>query len=212
MALGPPTFLDGRGGDVTHGLEVAGVLLTGGASRRMGFDKALVEVDGVPSAVRLAAVLAEVASPVFEVGPGRSGLAVVDEGPLGQGPLAAACAALAALRAVGHLGPVLLLACDLAFVSAADLVLLAGWPGPASVVPMAGGRPQPLCARWSQEDLGAASVLVQAGERSMKALLGRPGIVFADEEHWPAGRARRIFADFDTPADLQSLGLGHLAR
>jgi molybdopterin-guanine dinucleotide biosynthesis protein A len=193
---------------MTEALKVAGVLLTGGASRRMGFDKALVEVNGVPSAVRLAAAMREVASPVLEVGPGRSGLTTVDEGPVGRGPLVAACAALPALRAAGHIGPVLLLACDLAFVAAADLVLLASWPGSASVVPMAGGRPQPLCARWSPDDLDAATVLVRRGERSMKALLARPGIVFVDEGHWPAGRARRVFADFDTPSDLTALGLG----
>jgi molybdopterin-guanine dinucleotide biosynthesis protein A len=52
-------------------------------------------------------------------------------------------------------------------------------------------------------------MLVQAGERSMKALLRRPGIIFVDEAHWAAGRARRVFADFDTPSDLEALGLGH---
>jgi molybdopterin-guanine dinucleotide biosynthesis protein A len=174
----------------------------------MGFDKALVEIDGVPSAVRLAAVLREVASPVLEVGPGRSGLTAIAEQPPGCGPLVAAGAALKALRAVGHAGPVLLLGCDLAFVTAGDLVRLAGWPGAASVVPMVEGRPQPLCARWSPEDLDAASVLVQAGERSMKALLRRPGIVFVDDERWPTGPAQHVFADFDTPSDLAALGLG----
>jgi molybdopterin-guanine dinucleotide biosynthesis protein A len=176
----------------------------------MGFDKALVEVDGMPSAARLAAVLSEVASLVLEVGPGRSGLTAVAEQPPGRGPLVAACAARRALRAVGHSGPVLLLACDLAFVAAGDLVLLSRWPGPASVVPVVDGRPQPLCARWSPEDLDAASALVRAGERSMKALLHRPGIVFVDEERWPTGRARHVFADFDTPSDLAALGLGDL--
>jgi molybdopterin-guanine dinucleotide biosynthesis protein A len=189
-------------------LGVGGALLTGGASRRMGFDKASVQVDGVPNAVRLAAVLGEVASPVVEVGPGRSGLVAVDEQPPGQGPLSATCAAWETLRAMGHFGPVLVVACDLPFVTAEDLGLLATWPGPASVVPVAAGRPQPLCARWSPEDLSAARLLVQGGERSMKALLLRPGVVFVDEKHWPEGKARRVFADFDTPSDLADLGLG----
>jgi molybdopterin-guanine dinucleotide biosynthesis protein A len=191
-----------------HGTsKVAGVLLTGGASRRMGFDKALVEVDGRASAVRLAAVMQEVANPVLEVGPGRSGLPAIAEGPVGQGPLFATCAALPVLVAAGHRGPVLLLACDLAFVTAEDLRSLAGWPGTSSVVPVVGGRPQPLCARWSYEDLVAAVELVHAGERSMKALLRRPGIVLVDRDQWPAGRADHVFADFDTPSDLEHLGL-----
>jgi molybdopterin-guanine dinucleotide biosynthesis protein A len=175
----------------------------------MGFDKAMIEIDGVPNAVRLATALRQVASPVLEVGPGRTGLAAVAERPPGSGPLAAAGAAWDALRAVGHFGPVLLVACDLAFVTAEDLGLLAAWPGAASVVPTVAGRPQPLCARWSQGDLEAARLAVQAGERSMKALLGRPGIVFVDEQRWPQGRARHVFADFDTPCDLTALGVRH---
>jgi molybdopterin-guanine dinucleotide biosynthesis protein A len=186
---------------------VAGILLTGGASRRMGFDKALVKVDGLASAVRLAAVMQQVASPVLEVGPGRSGLEAIAEEPGGQGPLFAACAALPVLEAAGHRGPVLLLACDLAFVTAQDLASLAHWPGAASVVPLVGGRPQPLCARWSFEDLLAATALAQGGERSMKALLRRPGIVLVERDDWPAGSAERVFADFDTPSDLADLGL-----
>jgi molybdopterin-guanine dinucleotide biosynthesis protein A len=173
----------------------------------MGFDKALVEIAGVPNAVRLAAVLGVVASPLVEVGPGRAGLVAVEEHPRGNGPLVATCAAWETLLDMGHVGPVLVVACDLAFVTAADLALLAAWPGPASVVPVVEGRPQPLCARWSPEDLGALRPLVQAGERSMRALLARPGIVFVDEEHWPDSKARRVFADFDTPSDLTGLGL-----
>ena len=37
---------------------LVGVVLTGGASRRMGRTKALVEIDGVPMAARVAAALA----------------------------------------------------------------------------------------------------------------------------------------------------------
>jgi molybdopterin-guanine dinucleotide biosynthesis protein A len=101
----------------------------------------------------------------------------------------------------------LVLACDLAFVTAGDLALLAAWPGRASVVPTVDGRPQPLCARWSQDDLEAAGLLVEAGERSMKALLRRPGVVLVDQRAWPEAEVRRVFADFDTVADLTALGL-----
>ena len=46
-------------------VPLAGVVLCGGASRRMGTDKALVEFEGVPLVVRVANRLAEVADPVM---------------------------------------------------------------------------------------------------------------------------------------------------
>lgn len=187
---------------------VGGILLTGGLSQRMGSDKALLEVDGLPNAVRLAGVLRQVAAPVVEVGPGRSGLLAVTEEPAGSGPLVALSAGAALLERLGHAGPALVLACDLPFVDAEALEVLVAWPEGGSVVPVAGGQPQPLCARWSASDLRWAARLVEAGERSMKALLNRPGVEFVDEEQWPGREpAGRVFADVDTAEDLRRLGL-----
>jgi molybdenum cofactor guanylyltransferase len=192
---------------VTETRGIAGILLTGGASRRMGFDKALLAVDGVPNAVRLAGVLKTVAAPVIEVGPGVSGLPSVVERPAGAGPLVAISSGGRHLRRLGHEGPVLVLACDLPFITSDVLSKLGAWPGDGSVVPMVAGRAQPLCARWSQEDMVAAGPLVQAGERSMRTLLARPGIVFPSEGDWAVPEAWREFADVDSPADLKALGL-----
>ena len=56
-------------------VEFAGVVLTGGASRRMGRDKALLPVDGVPMAVRVAtAMIAAGAHPVVALGGDADGL------------------------------------------------------------------------------------------------------------------------------------------
>ncbi len=192
---------------VTKTQEVAGILLTGGASRRMGFDKALLSVEGAPNAVRLAGVLEAVTAPVVEVGPGVSGLPSVLEAPAGAGPLVAIWAGGRQLRSLGHEGPVLVLACDLPFMNPAVLVQLGAWPGEGSVVPLVAGRAQPLCARWSAEDMAAVEALVLAGERSMKALLARPGVSFPGESEWAAPGAWRAFADVDSPADLEALGL-----
>jgi molybdopterin-guanine dinucleotide biosynthesis protein A len=174
----------------------------------MGFDKAALLVEGVPNAVRLAALLVEVAAPVVEVGPGRSGLPAVREEPPGSGPLAAVGAGVAWLGRAGYRGAALAVACDLPFLDAGALRALASWPGEGSAVPFAGGYPQPLCARWSARDLAAATQLVEAGERSMRALLARPGVVLVDEGRWPAGLSARVLADVDTPEDLRRLGLG----
>jgi molybdopterin-guanine dinucleotide biosynthesis protein A len=96
---------------------VAGILLTGGTSRRMGRDKATIEVRGEQLAVRAAGVLREaLAGPFLEVGPGVSGLPAVQEEPAGEGPLAAVAAAAAVL---GCAHPAIVLAVDMPAASAA---------------------------------------------------------------------------------------------
>lgn len=188
-------------------MTVGGLVLTGGASRRMGCPKALVLVQGERIVDRVVRALAAAGGPVIEVGPGYSGLPAVSEEPAGTGPLAALAAGWAALRAGGHRGPVVVLACDLPLVDAAVVRFLATWPGPGSVVPVVAGRAQPLCARWSGEDLAAAGPLVDSGQRSLRGLLGRPGVALVAEDTWAAAVPARSLADVDSPADLDALGL-----
>ncbi|MGH8979592.1 MAG: molybdenum cofactor guanylyltransferase, partial [Acidimicrobiales bacterium] len=56
-----------------------GILLTGGASTRMGRDKSSLEVGGISLARRSAEVLATSTDVAIEVGPGHSGLPSVTE-------------------------------------------------------------------------------------------------------------------------------------
>ena len=133
---------------------VAGLLLTGGASRRLGVDKATLLLDGDRLVDRVARVLAGIATTVVEVGPGYSSFAAVREEPPGSGPLAALAAGAAALQARGlGTSAVLVLAVDLPFVDAALLAWLASHPAPGTVVPVVDGFPQPLCARYACDAL-----------------------------------------------------------
>lgn len=182
---------------------VAGLLLTGGHSRRMGVDKATIRVGGVTLAERTAAVLAAGTAPTLEVGPGRTGLPAVREQPPGRGPLAALAAGAGALAARGHAGPAVVLPTDLPGVGVDLVRRLAHHPAPGSVVVVAGGRPQWLVARWSPAALARARRLVTAGEQRMDALAG------ADHDvHWldEPGWADQV-ADVDTPDDLGRAGL-----
>ena len=119
-------------------MPVPGILLTGGASRRMGVDKATIEWRGETLAARGARVLGAVCDPVVEAGPGYTNLSAVREDPPGGGPLAALLAAADTLEAP----TVVLLACDMPFVDEALLRLFASWPGEGSVAALAGGRLQ----------------------------------------------------------------------
>ena len=179
---------------------VAGVLLTGGTSRRLGTDKALIpSPSGQPLAVHVAGLLAQVAGPCVEVGPGHSALASVWEDPPGGGPLAAV---LAGWRHLGEPATVLVVAVDQPHLSAGLLGFVAGHLHPGSVVPRDGsGRPQPLCARYVAADLARAAVALAAGDRSMRELVA--GALPLPPAEWrPHAPAADPFADLDTPEDL----------
>src|SRR5687767_7248553 len=197
----------GSGGGRSN--AVAGLLLTGGASRRMGRDKALLEVGGRRLVDRAASVLAAVADPVLEVGPGWSELAAVREDPPGSGPLAALSAGAAGLRAAGHTGPVLVLAVDMPRVGEELLRFLAERPGTATAVPRAGGHPQPMCARYGPDVLAAVDERLAAGGRSLRDLLESlavDGVVaWVEAGEWEPVAGPEAFADVDTPEDLSRL-------
>ena len=135
--------------------RVAGLLLTGGASSRMGVAKTEIRRDGHRLADRAATVLAQVCDPVLEVGPGASALDHVVEPHAGSGPLVALVAGAGALRERGHDGALLLLAVDLPFVEPPLLARIARHPpveldrragvgrGPATAVRAVLGRSVP---------------------------------------------------------------------
>lgn len=152
----------------------------------MGRDKASL------FAADLAAVLSAVFPRSYEVGPGRTTLPTVRDpgvGPLGA--LAAAAPLVAGLDVV-------VVACDMPFVTPELLSLLAASPGTA--VPVAEGRAQTLCARYAAADVARAPALVEAGARAMRALLDDADVAWLADLPFD-------FADVDTPEDLERLGL-----
>jgi molybdenum cofactor guanylyltransferase len=184
-------------------MACAGIVLTGGTSRRLGFDKATVRIGAETLAERAARVLGAVCAPVVEVGPGRTGIRAVREDPAGSGPLAALVAGADALGAES----VVLLACDLVRIESHVLALLAGWEGAPSVVPMVDGRAQLVCARYGPDAIGAARTLLASGERSLRALIDLVAVDFVTDSERPAVINADAFLDLDTPEDLERLGL-----
>lgn len=182
----------------------AGAVLCGGESRRMGRDKALVEVGGLALARRVAAALtAAGADPVVAVGGdaealGALGLeAVVDRWP-GAGPLGAL---VHALDDVGDDGIVVVLACDLVQPDAAAIVAMAQRLEASSadaIVPVVDGRRQWLHAAWRRRVRGVLRDAFEAGERSLHG--ATTGLRIDFDESIPAAAV----ADADVPGELPS--------
>jgi molybdopterin-guanine dinucleotide biosynthesis protein A len=172
----------------------------------MGVPKADLRIDGETLAARAARVLASVCDPVVEVGPGHTQLPHVQEDPPGGGPVAAL---VSGWDAVGATDAVVLVACDLPFVDAGLIRLLAGRPGAPTAVPVAGERLQPLCARYGSDAVATARRLLGARERSFHALLDAVPFDRVSEEEWRQIAAARALADVDTPVDAQRFGVEH---
>jgi molybdopterin-guanine dinucleotide biosynthesis protein A len=186
---------------------VAGLLLTGGASSRLGVPKAELRRDGERLADRGARILSSVSAPVVEVGPGPTGLPAVREVPVGAGPLAALVAGAAEANRRHATRGVLVLAVDLPFVDPPLLAWLAEHPAPGAVVPRVDGIPQTLCARYADTDLPVAARLRAAGRASMRALLDAVPVTYVDEAEWGPIADPGAFLDVDTPDAVRRAGL-----
>jgi molybdopterin-guanine dinucleotide biosynthesis protein A len=182
---------------------VAGVVLTGGASTRMGRDKTRLRLGGVAGAVRAARLLGSIVEDLILVGGDPPADATGRRVPDPAGPdcalrgLVGGLAAAAAPR-------VLVLATDLPFVTGDLLLALVAWPEAEAVVPWSARGPEPLCALYEREPaLRVARAHLDAGELALQGLLAELRTARLDAAALavldPEGRA---LANLNTPGDL----------
>lgn len=195
------------------GAEVGGILLTGGASRRLGRDKTILSHRGTTLAGSVAALLGQVASAVVEVGPGVTDLPHVSEDPPGSGPLAGIATgwnALTGWSTSGRRSPsaALVVACDMPLLNRDLLDLMISWPGQCSVVPVARGRLQFLCARYSARALDSAADLSRSNYPAVAQLVLQGCAELLGPRSWGSVVDEEVFSDLDVPADLRLLDGG----
>jgi molybdenum cofactor guanylyltransferase len=175
-----------------------GAVLCGGASRRMGADKATIPVAGVAMARRVAdALTAAGCSPVVAVGGDTAALRalgleyVADEFP-GEGPLGGVLTALS----VGS--PVAVVACDLPHLRPQTLTELIEALGGHDAAVARSDRAEPLCAVWSDRAASLLRAQFQAGERAMHRAITDLDIA------WVTVPATDL-TNINTPIDLGNL-------
>jgi len=179
--------------------SVAGAVLAGGASSRMGRPKAFIEVGGQTLLDRAVAALSDAgANPIVVVGGDRRAVEaaghrfVPDEHP-GEGPLGGIISALGA----ADTELVVVLACDLLEASPLAVTRLIAALGTADVaVPVVDGHAQWLHAVWRRSAERTLRTAFDRGERApRRALNGLVDVeVFGGSPSW--------YADADTPTDL----------
>jgi len=191
-----------------------GIILTGGAGRRMGGRKLERRLPGGVRLLDAAAATLRAAGPdaVLAVGrpPGDSvgvpagspdalettsgPLPVIPDQRPGAGPLAGLDAGLAAARARGA-SRLLVIPCDMPWLDAKDLRRLAGHVAPL-VHPSTGGLP--LAADVTPELAAAVRAALDAGRRRLRDLLAAEGAVVVPV----TGDAAARHANVNRPEDL----------
>jgi len=191
--------------------DITGVLVAGGRAARMGgVPKGLLRVGGEPLAARtlrlfgahLGAALLVASEPATYA---ALGVRTVPDLLPGHGAPGGLHAALSAAATPW----VFAVACDMPFVSAEGLALLAARrEGALAVVPRWRGRLEPLHALWSVAALPRLDRALRAGQPSLMALAALVDARVVEEEAWravdPEGRA---FENANTPEDAARLGL-----
>ncbi len=153
--------------------DLTGIVLAGGQSRRMGANKAFVEVDGVPMIQRVLSALATCCADVLIVtkDPGAYtplGVRIVIDEARVQTPLAGVTSGLRAAPTTWAF----VAACDLPFLSSEAVRLLAGLAiGYDAAAPRIDGLWHPLHAVYATAALPVLDAQLAAGKRRMTAAL-----------------------------------------
>lgn len=191
---------------------VRGYVLAGGASRRFGADKALVEIEGRTLLSRICEVVSQSAGFVQVIAPaGRyldQNVKLIrdrwpDEGPLGG--------IITALRTTAESAASwewnLILSCDMPFLTREWLSYLvdrALASGAEVVVPRSEYGLEPLCACWRTAATDSLEGAFAEGVRKVTDAMKRLRMEILDETHWKRfDSAGRLFWNMNTPQDYE---------
>ena len=188
--------------------DVQGFILVGGASRRMGRDKAQLRLSAQTVLERIAAELSPVTSSMTLVGSSEAyaghSLPTVPDVYEKWGALGGIHAALTAAKTDW----IIVVACDLPFVTRDLFEWLKSFIEDSidSIVPIQpDGRPQPVCALYRRETcLPEIERLISAGEHTPRALLANVRTRYVEFVEWGDLRgAENFFLNLNTPEDFE---------
>jgi len=188
--------------------EVTGFLLAGGASRRMGTDKACLHLGRERLVDRQVRLLRAVCRTVAIIGPsarlGDTGVQVYEDAITGRGPLGGINTGLETVRSEFSL----FLGCDMPLMEARFLRYLCeqalATDALATVPPPRTGGRYPLCIVLRRCALARVAACLESGQNQVSRLFLRvPRRVISKAEFAKAGFSTRIFRNLNTPEDYQ---------
>ena len=193
-------------------VTLSAAVLAGGGSRRMGRDKALLEIGGRPMMARVIERIRALFGEISIVGGadrsyGAFGVPVFRDARPGCGSLGGIYTALSTSSAPF----VFCLACDMPFISAPLVSFLVGEmrkSGCQAVIPRVGGELEPLCAVYSREIIPVIEKDLDTGVRRIKSTLSSLRLRIVEEgEMQPHDPGLHTFFNVNTPEDLRKAKL-----
>jgi molybdopterin-guanine dinucleotide biosynthesis protein A len=187
--------------------NVAGFVLAGGKSSRMGRDKALLEIDGEPliaRATRLVnSVLGEAVVIASTPGYEALGLKIVADDFPGYGPLGGIATALHVSTKPWNL----VIACDLPYLTEPWLEYLVERALKSvadAVVPMNVRGPEPLCAMYHKNAEMRIRTAVEGGMRKVTDAFVTLSVEHVEPSEWKAFASGSVlFKNVNSPADFK---------
>jgi molybdopterin-guanine dinucleotide biosynthesis protein A len=187
--------------------QIAGYILAGGQSSRMGRDKALLELSGVPLVVRAARLVESVAGTPTVVGHPEIFRAlhlrtIPDDWP-GAGPLGGIATALRASETAWSM----IVACDLPYLTKAWLDFLAARALESqadAVVPMNERGAEPLCAMYRKRCESAVWLALDRGTRKVTDCLAGVHVEHIEPAEWKDFDSEGLlFKNMNSPEDYE---------
>jgi molybdopterin-guanine dinucleotide biosynthesis protein A len=187
--------------------EIAGFILAGGASSRMGRDKALLELAGEPLIVRTARLVESVVGPAVVVGDAAAyralGLRTIADDWPGAGPLGGIATVLRASSAPWSL----VVACDLPYLTKPWLeyaIARALKSQADAVVAMNTDGAEPLCALYHKRAEPGIRAALARGNRKVKDALENLRLDAIERAEWKAFDSEGLlFKNMNSPADYE---------
>jgi molybdopterin-guanine dinucleotide biosynthesis protein A len=187
-------------------MSVSAAIMAGGKSKRMGQDKAWIELDGEPLVKRVADVLAQVADEVIVVANDpkyeRLGLRVVRD----RYPDGGALGGIATGVTAATHDTVLVAACDMPFLSVDVWRLIVGHAGEADVViPRVGGEFETLHALYTKACVPHIARSLAENRLRVISFFDQVKVLAIEEpELRAADPTLRSFTNVNTPEELAS--------
>jgi molybdopterin-guanine dinucleotide biosynthesis protein A len=203
---------------MTLSRQISGFILAGGESSRMGRDKALLELDGVPLVVRTARLVESVAGVPTVIGNPEAyrslGLRAIGDDWPGAGPLGGIATALRASSAPWNL----VVACDLPYLTRAwlDYLVSRALASDAdAVLPMNVRGAEPLCAMYHKRCEPAIRAALERDTRKVTQGLEGARVEYLEPSEWKAfDSGGLLFKNMNAPEDYEEARarLGESAR